>query len=107
MTTDYMLVEVNNNIIKLIIKLDDYFDEAIIPFEEIDSSWIHMEIEQQESTWLINVNGEKRILIMPADESIELCKNFMFIGNNEASNLNYTNTCFINYFPLKYEKVIN
>jgi hypothetical protein len=88
MTTDYMLVEINNDIIKLIVKLDDYYDEVLIQFEEIDSSWIHVEIEQQENTWIIDVNGEKRTLIMPADISNnDLCKNYLYIGNNEVNNL--------------------
>lgn len=106
MATDYMLVEINNDIVKLIIRLDDYFDEVLLPFEEIDSSWIHIEIEQRENTWFIYVNGEKRTLLMPADVSNELCKNYLHIGNNEVNNLNYTYIYFINYFPLKYEKSI-
>lgn len=89
MATDYLLVEINNDIIKLIIKLDDYYDEVLISFEEIDSSWIHVEIEQQENTWIIYVNGKKRTLIIPSEISNELCKNYLYIGNNEVNNLFY------------------
>lgn len=86
-TMDYMLVEINNDIIKLKIKLDDYFDEKSIKFEEIDSSWIYVEIQQQINSWHINVNGEKHTLIMPVDIPINLCKDYIYIGNSEVDKL--------------------
>lgn len=86
-TTDYLLIKIINDIIKLKIKLDDYFDEVSIKFEAIDSSWIHMEIGQKKNSWFIDVNGEKRTLIMPLDVPNELCDNCLRIGNLEV------NTC--------------
>lgn len=87
-TTDYLLVEINNDVIKLKIKLDEQFDEVSIKFEEIDSSWIHIEIEQQENRWVLEVNGEKRALIMPTDVPNELCKNYLYIGNFQVRQYN-------------------
>lgn len=83
-TTDYMSVTIENNVIKLKIKLDDYFDEVSVKLEEIDSSWIHVEIEQQTNSWTIEINGERRTLIMSSDLPIELCKNNLYIGNIEV-----------------------
>lgn len=80
-TTDYILVEIIKDIIKLKIKLDDYFDEVLIKFEMIDSSWVHMNIEQQKNSWLIEINGEKRTLRMPEDIPTEICQNYLYIGN--------------------------
>lgn len=80
-----MLVEIIKDVIKLKIKLDDYFDEVLIKFEEIDSSWIHVNIEQQKNCWVIEINGEKRILIMPEDIPIEICQNYLYIGNLEVN----------------------
>ncbi|XP_025406324.1 uncharacterized protein LOC112680444 [Sipha flava] len=102
MTTDYMLVEINNDIIKLIVKLDDYYDEVLIQFEEIDSSWIHVEIEQQENTWIIDVNGEKRTLIMPADISNnDLCMSYNEVTMTSEEDILELN-CIINN-ELQYE----
>lgn len=84
---NYMLIQIVNNIIKLKVKLDDYFDETSIKIEEIDSSWIHLDIEQQVNVYSISVNGEKRTLIMSADISNELCKNNFYIGNSEVNIL--------------------
>lgn len=84
-TTDYMLVEINNDIIILKIKIDEYLNEVSIKFEEIDSSWIHIEIGQHKNTWFIDVNGEKHILIIPADLPIKLCTNNLLIGNLEVN----------------------
>jgi len=79
-----MSVTIENNVIKLKIKLDDYFDEVSVKLEEIDSSWIHVEIEQQTNSWTIEINGERRTLIMSSDLPIELCKNNLYIGNIEV-----------------------
>lgn len=86
-TTDYMLVEINYDVIKLKIKLDDYFDDVSIKFEEIDSSWIRMEIEQQENKWILEVNGEKRYLTIPTDVPVELCTNHLYIGKSEVIHI--------------------
>lgn len=80
-TTDYLLVEINNDLIKLKIKLDGHFDEVSIKFEEIDSFWNHVEIERRENSWIIEVNGEKHTLIMSTDVPNKLCKNDLYIGN--------------------------
>lgn len=80
-----LLVDVNKDIIKLKIKLDDYFDEVSIKFEQIDSSWIHLEIRQQLNTWSMEVNGEKRTLIMSDDIPIELCNGHFYIGHFEVN----------------------
>lgn len=81
--TEYMLIKISKDIIKLEVKLDDYFNEVSIKFEQIDSSWIYMEIEQQKNSWFIEVNGEKRTLIMPTNMSNQnkLCTNHLYIGN--------------------------
>jgi len=85
-TTDYaMSVEINNDVFKLKIKLDEYFDEVSIKFEAIDSSWIHLEIEQHNNSWCISVNDNKRSLIMPTDVLDELCENYLYIGNFSVS----------------------
>lgn len=84
-TMDYMLLEIDNDIIKLKIKLDDYFDEVLIKFEKVDSSWIHIDIEQQQNSWAIEVNGKKQTLIMPDDIPIEMCKNYLYIGNRKVN----------------------
>lgn len=80
-------VDINNDIIKLKIKLDDYLDETSIKFELIDSSWIHLEIKQQLNTWTMEVNGEKRTLIMPYDMPNELCTGHFDIGHFEVYNI--------------------
>lgn len=80
-------VDINNDIIKLKVKLDDYFDEISIKFELIDSSWIHLEVKQQLNTWTIEVNGEKQTLIMPNDIPIELCTGHFYIGHFEVHNI--------------------
>ncbi|XP_026805571.1 uncharacterized protein LOC113548730 [Rhopalosiphum maidis] len=80
-TTDYMSVEINNDVFKLKIKLDEYFNEVSIKFEYIDSSWIHLEIEHHDNSWCLSVNDIKRSLIMPDDVLIELCENHLYIGN--------------------------
>lgn len=85
-TTDYVMsVEINNDVFKLKIKLDEYFDEVSIKFEAIDSSWIHLEIEQHNNSWCISVNDNKRSLIMPTDVQDELCENYLYIGNFSVS----------------------
>jgi len=84
-TTDYMTVTIDNNVIKLKIKLDDYFDEVSIKLEEIDSSWTHVEIEQHSNSWVIEVNGQRQTLIMSSDVPIELCTNYLYIGNFEVN----------------------
>jgi len=84
-TTDHMSVTIDNNVIKLRIKLDDYSDEVSVKLEEIDSSWIHVEIEQHSNSWVIEVNGERQTLIMSSDVPIELCKNHLYIGNFEVN----------------------
>lgn len=89
-TADYMSVEIDKNILKLKIKLDDYFDEVSIKFEEIDSCWIHVEIRQRKNSWSMAVNGEKRTLIMPTDVPIELCDNHFYIGNLEVNTIHFT-----------------
>lgn len=81
-----LTVDINNDIIKLKIKLDDYFDEISIKFELIDSSWIHLEIKQKLNMWTMEVNGEEQTLIMPDDMSIELCTGHFYIGNFEVHN---------------------
>jgi len=82
---DYMSAEINNDVIKLKIKIDDYFDEMSISFEEIDSSWIHVEIGYQKNSWFLDVNGEKRALIMSSDVSVELCNSHLYIGKSEVN----------------------
>jgi len=85
-TTDYVMsVEINNDVFKLKIKLDEYFDEVSMKFEAIDSSWIHLEIEQHNNSWCISVNDNKRSLIMPNDVHDKLCENYMYIGNISVS----------------------
>lgn len=89
--TDYMSVDISKDIIKLEVKLDDYFDEVSIKFEEIDSSWIHIAVEQQENSWFIEVNGVIRSLIMPTviSNPNELCTNHLYIGHTKVySNIN-------------------
>lgn len=93
--TDYMLVEINYDVIKLKIKLDDYFDDVSIKFEEIDSSWLRIEIEQQENRWYLDVNGEKRCLIIPTDMPIELCTNYLYIGKSEVIQYIKMYTCIL------------
>ncbi|XP_050060956.1 uncharacterized protein LOC114129897 isoform X2 [Aphis gossypii] len=78
---DYMSVEINNDVFKLKIKLDEYFDEVSIKFEYIDSSWIHLEIEQHDNSWCLSVNDNKRSLMMPDEVFVELCEDHMYIGN--------------------------
>lgn len=86
---DYMSVEINNDVFKLKIKLDEYFDEVSIKFEYIDSSWIHLEIEQHDNSWCLSVNDNKRSLMMPDEVFVELCEDHMYIGNFQVSkNLN-------------------
>lgn len=80
-----MSVTIENNAIKLKIKLDNYFDEVSVKLKEIDSSWTHVEIEQHTNSWTIEVNGEKRTLTMSSDVPIELCQNHLYIGNTEVS----------------------
>lgn len=80
---DYMSVEVDKDTIKLKIKVDDYFGDVSVKYEEIDSSWVHMEIKQQQTSWQIDVNGEKRTLILP-DVPDEICKDHLHIGNIEV-----------------------
>ncbi|XP_060872794.1 uncharacterized protein LOC132946753 [Metopolophium dirhodum] len=79
-TTDYVMsVEINNDILKLKIKLDEYLNEVSIKFEAIDSSWIHLEIEQHNNSWCMSVNDDKRTLIMPTDVFDELCDTHLYI----------------------------
>lgn len=88
-TTDYMSVEINNDMFKLKIKLDEYFNEVAIKFEYIDSSWIHLEIEQHDNNWCLSINDNTRSLMMPDDVFVELCEDHMYIGNFQVSkNLN-------------------
>lgn len=86
-TADYMLVEIDKDVLKLKVRLDNYFDEVSIKFEEIDSCWIHVEIEQRLNSWSVAVNGEKRTLIMPTDVLVELCDNHFYIGNLEVNTI--------------------
>lgn len=85
-TMDYIIsVEINNDVLKLKIKLDEYFNEVSIKFEAIDSSWIHLEIEQHNNSWCMSVNDNKRSLIMPTDLVDELCEKHLYIGNFSVS----------------------
>lgn len=84
-TADWLSVEIINDVIKLKVKLDDYFDEVSIKFETIDSSWVHLEVGQKRNSWFIDVNGEKRTLVMPADVPNDLCNNHIHIGNLEVN----------------------
>lgn len=85
-TKDYvMLVEINKDVFKLKIKIDEYFNEVSIKFEAIDSSWIHLEIEQHDNSWCMSVNDNKRSLIMPTDVLDELCEKHLYIGNFSVS----------------------
>lgn len=85
-TKDYvMLVEIIKDVFKLKIKIDEYFNEVSIKFEAIDSSWIHLEIEQHNNSWCMSVNDNKRSLIMPTDVLDELCEKHLYIGNFSVS----------------------
>lgn len=85
-TTDYvMTVEINNDVFRLKLKLDEYFEEVSIQFEAIDSSWIHLEIEQHNNSWCMSVNDKKGSLIMPTDVFVELCESHLYIGNFPVS----------------------
>jgi len=90
---DYLSVEINNDVFKLKIKLDEYFDEVSIKFENIDSSWIHLEIEQHDNSWTMSVNDNKRTLIMPVDVLVELCENHLYIGNIQVNRIKYFYYC--------------
>ncbi|XP_025192604.1 uncharacterized protein LOC112592664 [Melanaphis sacchari] len=94
-TTDYMSVEINNDVFKLKIKLDEYFNEVSIKFEYIDSSWIHLEIEQHGNSWYLSVNDNKRSLIVPDDMLIELCENYLYIGNFQV-NMSFSEVTMTN-----------
>lgn len=80
---DYMSVDVYKDTITLKIRVDDYFGDVSIKYEEIDSSWVHVEIKQQQTSWKIDVNGEKRTLILP-DVPDEICNDHLYIGNIEV-----------------------
>jgi len=85
-STDYVMsVEINSDVFKLKIKLDEYLNEVSIKFEAIDSSWIHLEIEQHNNSWCMSVNDNKRSLIMPTDVFDELCDTHLYIGNFSVS----------------------
>lgn len=86
-TADYMSVEIDNDVIKLKIKLDDYFDDLFINIVEIDSSWIHVEIGQHKNSWFLEVNGKRRTLIVSTDVSVELCNSHLYIGKLEVDSL--------------------
>lgn len=85
-TTDYMSVEINNDIFKLKVKLDEYIDEMSMKFENINSCWIHLEIEQHDNSWCMSINDNKHTLIMPADVPVELCDSNLCIGNCQVSH---------------------
>jgi len=112
---DYnMSVEINNDVFKLKIKLDEYFNEVSIKFEYIDSSWIHLEIEQHDNSWCLSVNDHKRSLMMPDEVFVELCEDHMYIGNFQVNkNINkliktkYTIICYNTNKPKGERRRVN
>lgn len=85
-SADYICVSVVNNYFKLKVSVEDYSYDTLIKYEEIDSSWIHLELGQKMNVWYFNVNGETQTIETPGDIPNEICHEYFYTGSRDVSS---------------------